>query len=229
MARLDVTAANAEKISLQLSEITFDINRGDGALSRLIKDPVLGENFNQTIANLNTFSKGLTGADDIMGSLKVTAGNVETISKQLAGIMNKINNGEGTLGMLITDSSIANDLSQTLQNLKETSNGLIGTDTMMAKLNATAGNAQIISQQLSETMSMINEGNGTLGRLIRDTVLAENLNQTLLSLKRSSKGLDENMTAVKHNFLFKGYFNRKAKDAADKKEADIKALEKETN
>lgn len=225
MARLDVTAANAEKISLQLSEITFDINRGDGTLSRLIKDPVLGENFNQTIANLNTFSKGLTGADKIMGSLKVTAVNVETMSKQLTSIMDKINKGEGTLGKLIYDSSIADDLSQTIANLKKTSNGLIGTDTMMAKLNETAGNAQIISKQLSETMHMINEGNGTLGRLIRDTVLAENLNQTLISLKRSSKGLDENMTAVKHNFLFKGYFNRKAKDAAEKKENEIEKIE----
>jgi phospholipid/cholesterol/gamma-HCH transport system substrate-binding protein len=228
MARLDVTAANAEKISLQLSEITFDINRGDGTLSRLIKDPVLGENFNQTIANLNKFSKGLTGADDIMGSLKVTAGNVETISKQLAGIMNKIDKGEGTLGQLIYDSSIVDDLSQTLANLKKTSKGLIGTDTMMAKLNETAGNAQIISQQLSETMYMINEGNGTLGRLIRDTVLAENLNQTLISLKRSSRGLDENMTAVKHNFLFKRYFNRKAKEAADKK-LETQETENEVN
>lgn len=67
-----------------------------------------------------------------------------------------------------------------------------------------------------------------MGRLIQDTTIAENLNQTIVNLKKSSRGLDENMTAVKHNFLFKGYFNRKAKEAADKKAADIKAAEKET-
>ena len=89
----------------------------------------------------------------------------------------------------------------------------------MAKLNVTAGNAAIISKQLTEMMYNINEGNGTLGRLIRDTTLAENLNQTLINLKQGSKGLDENMTAVKHNFLFRGYFEKKAKEAAAKKEA----------
>lgn len=219
MARLDVTSKNAEVISKQLSEITFDINRGHGTVSRLIQDSILAENFNQTIANLNQFSKGLTGSDVVMASLKVTAGNAEYISGQLALIMDKINKGEGTLGRLIQDSTIAGNLNQTILNLRKSSNGLTGTDTIMSRLNATALNAEIISKQLAETMYEINEGNGTLGRLIRDTILAENLNQTLINLKKSSKGLDENMDAAKHNFLFRGFFKKKAKAAAEKKEA----------
>jgi phospholipid/cholesterol/gamma-HCH transport system substrate-binding protein len=222
MARLDVTAANAENISQQISQITYDINTGNGTLSRLIKDSILAENMRQTIANLNTFSKGLNGTDAVMKSLKVTAGNAEIISQQLAQIMNKINRGDGTLGRLIQDTTIAENLSQTVINLKKTSKGLTGTDTIMAKLNVTAGNAEIVSKQLTEMMAKINTGNGTLGRLIRDTTLAENLSQTLINLKRSSKGLDENMTAAKHNFLFRGYFEKKAKEAAEKK----KELEK---
>jgi len=47
----------------------------------------------------------------------------------------------------------------------------------------------------------------------------------LINLKRGSKGFDENMTAAKHNFLFKGYFERKAKKAAEKKDATKKAEE----
>jgi phospholipid/cholesterol/gamma-HCH transport system substrate-binding protein len=38
------------------------------------------------------------------------------------------------------------------------------------------------------------------------------------NLKSSSKGLDENMNAAKENFLFKGYFNRKAKETQKKKD-----------
>jgi len=72
-------------------------------------------------------------------------------------------------------------------------------------------------------MIKINSGEGTLGRLIQDTTFAENLNQTMVNLKSSSESLDENMEAVKHNFLFKGYFNRKAKKAAEKKAAQEKA------
>lgn len=103
-------------------------------------------------------------------------------------------------------------------NLKKSSQGLTGTDSIMTKLNVTAGNAEIVSEQLTKMMHDINKGNGTLGRLIRDSTFAENLNQTMINLRKSSKGLDENMNAVKHNFLFSGYFKRKAKEAAEKEE-----------
>jgi phospholipid/cholesterol/gamma-HCH transport system substrate-binding protein len=101
----------------------------------------------------------------------------------------------------------------------------VETDAIMASLKVTAGNAEVITQQLAEIMIKINNGKGTLGRLIQDETLAENLNKTIVNLKKSSKGLDENMTAAKHNFFFKGYFNKKAKQAAEKKDSTQKAKE----
>ncbi len=222
MARLDATTANVVDISKQISDIAGNINSGNGAINRLIRDSILAENLSQTIANLNKFSKGLNGSDVLMKSLKVTAANAEDISQQLAIIMNKINKGDGTLGRLIQDSTMAENLNQTIINFKKSSQGLTGTDSIMAKLNATAGNAEIVSAQLTKVMHDINTGNGTLGRLIRDSTFAENLNQTMINLKEGSKGLDENMDAVKHNFLFRGYFRRTAKEAAEKKKELIK-------
>jgi len=94
----------------------------------------------------------------------------------------------------------------------------VETDAIMLSLKVTAGNAEVITQELAEIMTKINSGDGTLGRLIQDTTIAKNLDQTIINLKKSSKGLNENMEAVKHNFLFKGYFNKKAR-AAEKKAA----------
>jgi phospholipid/cholesterol/gamma-HCH transport system substrate-binding protein len=91
-------------------------------------------------------------------------------------------------------------------------------DAIMASLKITADNAAIISEQLAGIMIKVNSGTGTLGRLISDSTIAGNLNQTMQNLKSSSKGLDENMNAAKENFLFKGYFNRKAKAEQKKKE-----------
>jgi len=102
----------------------------------------------------------------------------------------------------------------------------VETDAIIASLSVTAGNAEVVTQQLAEIMIKINGGEGTLGRLIQDTALAENLNRTVLNLRKGSKSLDENMTAAKHNFLLKGYFNKKEK-AAEKKKKDAKeAVEK---
>jgi phospholipid/cholesterol/gamma-HCH transport system substrate-binding protein len=106
-------------------------------------------------------------------------------------------------------------------------------DAIMASLQVTADNAAIVSFQLGEILIKVNSGNGTLGRLIQDSTIAENLNQTVVNLRNSSKGLNENMNAAKENFLLKGYFNRRAKaadkvvkDSVDKKAEEQKANDK---
>ncbi|MBP6567106.1 MAG: hypothetical protein KA270_08060, partial [Saprospiraceae bacterium] len=52
-----------------------------------------------------------------------------------------------------------------------------------------------------------------------DEAIADNLSQTITNLRKSSKGLDENMEAAKSNILLRGYFNKKEK-AAEKKKKD---------
>jgi phospholipid/cholesterol/gamma-HCH transport system substrate-binding protein len=91
----------------------------------------------------------------------------------------------------------------------------VETDAIMASLAVTADNAEVISFQLAEIVTKINSGNGILGRILQDSVMAENISQTIVSLEKSSQGLDENMKAAKDNFLFRRYF-RKKEDAAQK-------------
>ncbi len=107
-----------------------------------------------------------------------------------------------------------------------TSKEPIETDAIMASLKITSDNAAIISDQLAEIMVKVNSGSGTLGRLIRDSTMAQNINQTIVNLKTSTKGLDENMKAAQSNFLLKGYFDRKKKKAQEKMDdADAKKYE----
>ena len=109
----------------------------------------------------------------------------------------------------------------------------VETDAIMESMQITADNAAIISFNLAEIMIKINSGNGTLGRLIQDSTIAENINRTIMNLKSSSKGLNENMNAAKENFLFKGYFNKREKaaerikkDSMDVKMEEQKAIDK---
>jgi phospholipid/cholesterol/gamma-HCH transport system substrate-binding protein len=114
-----------------------------------------------------------------------------------------------------------------------TSKEPVEADAIMASLQVTANNAAVISVQLAEIMTKVNSGSGTLGRFIQDTTIAENINQTIMNLKKSSKGLNENMNAAKENFLFRGYYKRKEKeaekikiDSAAKKSVVIKGNDK---
>jgi phospholipid/cholesterol/gamma-HCH transport system substrate-binding protein len=119
--------------------------------------------------------------------------------------------------LIITQGS--NDAPLVKDGQKLESSEPVETDAIMASLQVTAGNAAIISQELAQIMLKVNSGKGTLGRLIQDSTIARNFNQTMVNLKNSSQGLDENMEAAKHNFLLKGYFNKKTR-AAEKKKKD---------
>ena len=99
----------------------------------------------------------------------------------------------------------------------------VETEAIMGSMQITADNAAIISSQLAEIMINMNSGKGTLGRLIQDSTIAENIDRTIINLRKSSKGLNDNMNAAKENFLLRGYFKRKEK-AAEKVKAD--SLEK---
>jgi phospholipid/cholesterol/gamma-HCH transport system substrate-binding protein len=163
--------------------------------------------------------------DDIVASFQVSAKHTEVVTQQLAEVMLKVNSGRGTLGRLIHDTIIAEDINQTIVNFKNSSNGLEATiaDTkkdvsaIMASFQVTAGNAEVSTQQLEDIMVSINGGNGIIGRLIYDTASAENIDQTIINLKSSSKSLDENMEALKHNILLRRYFKNKAKEDEKKR------------
>lgn len=120
----------------------------------------------------------------------------------------------------------SDDAAQAKEGQQIASKEPVETDAIMASLQVTAGNAEIISHQLAEIMFNINNGNGTLGRLIMDSTMAHNVDQTMENLEKSSKGLNENMNAAKDNFLLRGYYKKKTKAAEKAKEATDEAAEK---
>lgn len=134
---------------------------------------------------------------------------------------------EGLIGdrlLIITQGSTDARLAKEGEQLESVEP--VETDAIMASLQVTASFAEIIAQQLAQIMVKINHGNGTLSRLIQDSTIAENLSQTLINLEESSKGLEENMEAAKHNFLLRGYFNKKEKAAEKLQKEEEKEAEK---
>lgn len=172
--------------------------------------------------------------EGIIASIKATAENTQVVTEQMALVMLKINTGRGTLGRLVHDSDIAQDIKRTVVNFESSSKKLDETMLMtkanlseiMESFQLTADNVQVSSQQLEEILISVNKGEGTVGKFLNDTLTADNIDQTILNLQRSSKSLDENLEALKHNFFFRGYFRRKAKADAEK-EAEKEAQKEE--
>jgi len=144
-------------------------------------------------------------------------------------VMLKVNTGRGTLGRLIHDSIIARNINSTVANFQSSSaqlnNMMLSAkrdiSEIMSSFRVTAGNAEGSTRQLEDIMVKLNTGTGTLGRLINDSTTSANIDETIINLKKSSKSLDENLEALKHNFLFRGYFKKLAK------ETELQKLEQE--
>ena len=187
--------------------------------------------------------------DDILNTLNVTNQNAALLTIDLLKITKEITQGKGTVGLLINDTIMGSDLKQTLRYLKLTSKGtsesvsklneLIATlnnkdnvigvlkDTAVAnKIKAIVGNLERSSDginkvvnNLNATITNVKDGKGALNYLSNDPELVRKIDSTMTNINQASFRLNEDLEALKHNFLFRGYFKKqeKAKRKAQKK------------
>ena len=187
--------------------------------------------------------------DDILNTLNVTNQNAALLTIDLLKITKEITQGKGTVGLLINDTIMGSDLKQTMQYLKLTSKGtsesvsklnelivtlnnkdnVIGVlkDTAVAnKIKAIVGNLKHSSDginkvvnNLNTTITNVKEGKGALNYLSNDPELVRKIDSTMTNINQASFRLNEDLEALKHNFLFRGYFKKqeKAKRKAQKK------------
>lgn len=187
--------------------------------------------------------------DDILNTLNVTNQNAALLTIDLLKITREITQGKGTVGLLINDTIMGSDLKQTMRYLKLTSKGttesvsklneLIATlnnkdnvigvlkDTTVAnKIKAIVGNLERSSDKINKVVNNLNatiinvkDGKGALNYLSNDPELVRKIDSTMTNINQASFRLNEDLEALKHNFLFRGYFKKqeKAKRKAQKK------------
>lgn len=133
---------------------------------------------------------------------------------------------DGLMGdKVLTISPGTNSKNSVKDNANIKSIQAIEMDEIMRSIKVSMDNASIITNELAEFTYKMNNGNGALSKLITDEKFANSLTKTLTNLQTGSKGLSENMEAAKHNFLLKGYFNKKKK--AEEKRIEELAKTKE--
>ena len=86
----------------------------------------------------------------------------------------------------------------------------------VTQLQQVADSSQSVIANFANTGKIINNGlqdkNTPAGMLLNDQKSANTIKVTLQNLQSASKKLDEDLEAVRHNFLLKGYFKKKAKN-----------------
>jgi len=107
-------------------------------------------------------------------------------------------------------------------------------DKVMSKLSKIADNGATLAENLSDIVEKINHGKGSIGRLLNNDKMAKDLEGTVKQAKSTiktvhttSKTLNEDLKAAQHNFLLKGFFNKKKKAEQAKKDSIKKAQEEQ--
>ncbi len=129
-----------------------------------------------------------------VGSLRKAGQNTEQFTGNAARMVRKMEAGEGLANTLFTDTTLAQQLTRSLNEIQLASKDL-----------------SLASAQLKESMDKAGRGEGTLGVLLSDTASANNLRKTLRNVEQGTNRFNENMEAMKHNWLFKGYFKDQEK------------------
>lgn len=158
---------------------------------------------------------------DIMNSLKESSDNASDITKDLAEITSKVNMGQGTIGQLVNNDTLYRSIDTTFRSFAGYSgqlNVVFGkitntVDNVSGDLNNLTTQVNKITADISEIVRKMNSSESIVGTLLTDTVFANNLkslienaNSTTANLENGSFSFAQNMEALKHNFLFKGYF-----------------------
>lgn len=179
---------------------------------------------------------------DIISGLKETSDNATLITKDLSEITGRINNGEGTLGQLINNDQLYKSVDSSMQSFVSISGNVnqillkiaSAVDNMTGDFTQLTSTIRKITADISEITRKMNSSESIVGTLLTDTLFANNLKSLMLNANLTTKNLEngsfsfaQNMEALKHNFLFKGYFEDIGYwDQADwEKNMDKKGLE----
>jgi len=179
--------------------------------------------------------------DDMLKTLQENNVNIASITTDFKVISKKIADGQGSLGKLLNDDALYNNLELMVGSLKLASdnakqvtasladytaklhqegtlaNDLV-TDTTVFKnlkstmdqLNAIAANANQVVNNLKTASS---DTTSPLGILLHDQQSGSSMKATIKNLETGSQLLNEDLEAMQHNFLLRGYFKKEEKKA----------------
>jgi len=144
-----------------------------------------------------------------VASLSRAGNNAQILTANLSEFSGKLNNKGYFLNDIATDTTLMASLQRTATQLNEVSRS-----------------ANAVVENLTITTAKLNNNKSAVGVLLTDEVAAENLQNTFANLESSTKKLDDNMEAMQHNFLLRGFFKDRARAEEKRYKDSVKNVSK---
>lgn len=191
MATLQTNNKNLITITENFKSISKKMDSGQGLIAGLLNDPKMTKKLNNTLDDL-----GATVAN-----FKALSLNSKVVVSNLQNFTGKINQRGNSINDIVEDTILYSNLRASFSQLERT----------FSELHQFATNLRTTSEKLGQK-------NNVAGVVLNDSIAANSVKIMLKKLETSSQKLDEDLEAVQHNFLLRGYFRKKEKAAAQKKE-----------
>lgn len=134
-------------------------------------------------------------------NLKLASWEASKSVKELNVLINSMHtNKETLLGVLLNDTLSGQTFRNTITNLENTSSQL-----------------ETIAVNIDQLVTEIRTSEGTFNYIMNDTALVKSLQSTMKNINEGTAKFNEDMEALKHNFLFRGYFKKLEKEEAKAK------------
>ncbi len=175
---------------------------------------------NKTNENAALLTSDLLKVTDALTSGKGTLGkllNDTAMAEELQATLQNLNwasrgvaRSVERIDTLLHSEAFNGSVAHILLNDKESGERLTS---LIEKLENTGAHLEKVSIQLDSTIKAINREGGTVDFLASDTTFVNNLNATMENLNEGTARFNENMEAMKHSFLTRGYFKKQEKEA----------------
>jgi phospholipid/cholesterol/gamma-HCH transport system substrate-binding protein len=166
-----------------------------------------------TSKTLKPFSEKL---DKTLDAATVTLNNVN-------GLLVTLRQGKGTVGMLLQDETTAENVRESIVNLRETTTSAADAskraDALLAdlqsrqfgeKVDQVIDSVQSTARHFDATSQKVEESlTSALGPDSQGVDAASNIRQSLSNLDQTTGNMSADTEALKHQFLFRGYFKHR--------------------
>lgn len=179
------------------------------------------ENLVAITTDFKTVSSRLVNGEGTAGALLTDTTLFKTLQNTATKLQQAASNSEQL------SSQIANYTAQ-LQKPGSLANGLVHDTIIMTNLkiatrqiNDAADAANSVTSNLKTASNQLNSNDNTVGLLLNDSETAEQVKSIIENLNSGSRKLDENLEALQHNFLFRGFFKKKERQEAKNKNKGV--------
>ena len=170
-------------------------------------------------------AKNPIGFGAVIDETQGIMGYTKEMTKNMAEIVEKINKGEGTIGKILTDEKLYNQATELTKRADQSLSAIITELEKVSEIfknlgggvNEVITNVNRVVTEVDTIIYDVSKGRGMLGQVLVEgsgydslfTSTMSEIQKTSIDARIAASRLSENMEALKHNWLFKSYFEER--------------------